>query len=75
MTGSERVITHANIATASKPKAIVMVYSRPIRSDTQPNIGRVKPLVTRSIVKAKGKAAIPKTMADVTPKSFANAPI
>ena len=75
MTGSERVMTQANIAIASRPNAIVIVYSRPILSDTQPNNGRVKPFVTRSMVNANGSAAIPNTMAPVMPKSLANAPI
>src|ERR1700682_4485020 len=38
--------------TPSTPKAMNMVFSRPIMSDTQPKKGRVRPLRTRSMVAA-----------------------
>src|SRR6202171_3251496 len=65
-----RVSNQSVIAIPSSPKAMNMVLSRPIRSDTQPKKGRVKPLVKRSIVKASGNAAMPKMVASVMPKSF-----
>lgn len=52
-----------------------MVFSRPIRSDTQPKNGRVSPLQNRSIVSASGSAAMPHTTSWVMPKSAANTPI
>ena len=42
--------------TASMPKAMNMVFSRPILSDTQPKNGRVRPFNTRSIESAKVSA-------------------
>ncbi|MGO9476208.1 MAG: hypothetical protein ACLPWS_22830, partial [Rhodomicrobium sp.] len=57
------------MATPSSVKAMAMVFSRPIRSDTQPKKGRVKPLVMRSKVKAAGMAAMvtPKMVTAVVP--------
>ena len=46
-----------------------MVDSRPMRSDTQPKNGRVRPFVTRSKVSAKGSAAMPKMTTSATPNS------
>ena len=51
---------------------MAMVFSRPMRSETQPKNGRVRPLVMRSIVSAKGSAARPNTSTLVTPKSREN---
>ena len=45
-----------------------MVFSRPIRSETQPKNGRVNPLVIRSNVSANGNAAIPKIVTSAMPK-------
>src|SRR5262249_26363854 len=42
--------------TASRPKAISIVFSRPILSDTQPKNGRVTPFKMRSIDNAKVRA-------------------
>ncbi len=42
--------------TASRPKAISIVFSRPILSDTQPKNGRVTPFRMRSIDSAKVNA-------------------
>ena len=39
----------------SMKKAMNIVFSRPIWSDTQPKNGRQMPLSTRSIVKREGK--------------------
>ena len=39
-----------------------MVFSRPIRSETQPKKGRVAPFATRSMVRASGSAAMPNTV-------------
>src|SRR3569833_2047487 len=44
------------IPMASRPKAMNMVSSRPILSDTQPKKGRVRPFKTRSIANAKVRA-------------------
>ena len=63
------------IARPSSPKASAMVFSRPMRSDTQPKNGRVRPLQKRSIVSASGRAAKPHTASLAMPKSPANAPI
>jgi hypothetical protein len=63
------------MAIPSKPNASSMVFSRPIRSETQPKNGRVRPLVNRSKVRASGSAAIPYTVTEVMPKSLAKAPI
>lgn len=52
-----------------------MVCSRPKRSEINPNSGRVKPLVKRSIVNASGSAAMPNTTARLMPKSSANTAI
>ena len=60
-------------AAASIRKAIAMVFSRPMLSDTQPKNGRVSPLVRRSTVSASGNAARPNTMTLATPKSRENA--
>ena len=58
-------------AAAASANANVMVSSRPMRSDTQPKKGRVRPLQTRSIESASGTAAAPKTSALLWPKSTA----
>ena len=50
-----------------------IVFSRPMRSDTQPKKGRVRPLVMRSTVSASGSAARPHTMTLATPKARENA--
>ena len=42
--------------TPSTKKAMNIVFSRPIWSDTQPKNGRQMPLSTRSMVKAKVSA-------------------
>ena len=47
------------------------MFSRPIRSDTQPKKGRVNPLSRRSTVSANGRAASPRTRTSATPKSRA----
>jgi hypothetical protein len=52
-----------------------MVFSRPKRSDTRPNRGRVSPFVKRSIVSASGSAARPNTSTLLTPKSAAKVAI
>ena len=52
---------------------MAIVFSRPMRSDTQPKNGRVRPLVMRSMVSASGSAARPKTITLATPKSRAKA--
>ncbi len=51
-----------------------MVFSRPMRSDTQPKNGRVRPLVMRSIDSAKGSAGRPKTRESARPQSREKAP-
>ena len=61
------------MATASRAKATAMVFSRPTWSETQPKKGRVRPLVIRSKVSAKGSAAKPNTIASATPNSLAKA--
>ncbi len=74
----QRIFRHASqsiIATPSSAKAINMVCSRPKRSEINPNSGRVKPLVKRSIVNASGSAAMPNTTAWLMPKSSANTAI
>src|SRR5262249_36879102 len=38
------------------PNARLMVFSRPIWSETQPQKGRQRPLITRSAASAKGRA-------------------
>src|SRR5260370_23510316 len=45
------------MATASSPKARGMVFSRPMWSETQPQIGRQIPLITRSRLSANGNAS------------------
>ena len=65
--------SHSAIATPSIPNARHMVFSRPIRSDSQPKNGRVRPLVKRSMVSARGSAARPQTTALVMPNSPAKA--
>src|SRR5713226_704193 len=45
------------MATASSPKASAMVFSRPMWSETHPQIGRQIPLITRSRLSANGKAS------------------
>ena len=49
------VSSHSAIATPSSANAKHIVFSRPTRSDTQPNNGRVRPLVKRSMVSASGR--------------------
>src|SRR6266487_1309810 len=44
--------------TPSMPKAMNIVFSRPIMSEIQPKNGRVRPLSTRSIVAANVTAVI-----------------
>src|SRR5215467_11689119 len=44
------------MAMASRPKARLMVFSRPMWSETQPQKGRHRPLITRSAASAKGRA-------------------
>lgn len=73
--GSSRHASQSIIATPSSAKAINMVCSRPKRSEINPNSGRVKPLVKRSIVNASGSAAMPNTTAWLMPKSSANTAI
>ncbi len=46
----------AQMPTASSAKAMNIVFSRPILSDTQPKNGRVTPLRIRSIDSAKVRA-------------------
>ncbi len=48
---------------------MAIVFSRPMRSETQPKNGRVRPLVMRSNVSANGNAESPNTMTLATPKS------
>jgi hypothetical protein len=67
ITGSCRSMSHKVIATAFIPNAISIVFSRPIRSDIHPNIGRVTPFATRSIASARGSAARPKTVTSDMP--------
>ena len=52
-----------------------MVFSRPIRSETKPKKGRVRPLVRRSIESASGSAATPQITALVIPNSAAKVAI
>src|SRR5580698_2368266 len=65
---SPRVLNISSTAAASSENAISMVFSRPIRSDTQPKNGRVNPLVIRSSVNANGSAAMPKIVRSAIPK-------
>ncbi len=53
-----QVSRNTRIASASRPKASVMVRSRPMWSLTQPQNGRVTPFKMRSSDKAKGTTAI-----------------
>src|ERR1051326_1287726 len=62
----------SSTATASSENAISMVFSRPIRSDTKPKKGRVRPLVIRSNVRANGSAAMPKIVTSAIPKLRVN---
>ena len=48
----------AQMPTPSMPKAMNMVFSRPIMSEIQPKNGRVRPLRMRSMVAAKVTAVI-----------------
>ena len=73
--GSLRVTSHRVIAAASSEKAMNIVFSRPIRSETHPKNGRVSPLVMRSTVSASGSAAMPHTVILAMPKSAAKLPI
>src|ERR1700756_5369165 len=45
-------VPNIQYATAPRPHAIAMVYSRPMLSDTQPNSGRAPPLQTLSTISA-----------------------
>ena len=64
--------------TPSSVKATNMVASRPIWSEMKPNSGREMPFITRSSIRAKGRAAMvrPKTLtgASFTPRSWAMTP-
>jgi hypothetical protein len=50
--------------TPSAKKAMNIVFSRPILSDTQPKNGRQSPLSTRSMVSAKVSAGSVKPTSD-----------
>ncbi len=67
--------SHRVIATPSSVNAITIVFSRPIRSDSQPKNGRVRPFVIRSSDSASGSSGSPNTMAFAIPKSRVNAAI
>src|SRR5213080_4977422 len=54
---------------------MTIVFSRPIRSDSQPKNGRVRPLVIRSSDRASGSSGRPNTIALAIPKSRVNAAI
>src|SRR5579871_593381 len=67
--GLPRVASITQTASASIEKAMNMVRSRPILSDTQPKKGRVSPLAMRCSVSAKGSAAMPEIVTSAMPKS------
>ena len=46
------------MAHASRPNATVMVFSRPMWSEIQPQKGRQSPFTSRSAESANGKAAM-----------------
>ena len=73
--GFDRVNSHSVIAAPSSANAITIVFSRPIRSDSQPKNGRVRPLVIRSSDSASGSSGSPNTMRFAMPKSRVNAAI
>ena len=60
------------MATAPRPNAIAIVYSRPMLSEIQPNSGRAAPLAILSMMRAAVSVVAPKKMIESpTLKSFA----